>query len=372
MRSKLVILAAALAAGAAVAFLPDRWRLAVITGVGVLVFGAYALRTRGALRALRDTGQRQADRENRELGALAKELAAQRANSEQQRTLLDRLQAQIAAANAVGKELAALHTAATNEILDTARGQRAEMTAGVDRVEKAIAKSDLRLSHTATQTELRRLHTESRAADLLDFRQVEALLNLYALFPVRSSVPPSRKWAASADLLAFLVSTVLTRRPKLIVELGGGLSTLWMAYALEKADNGGRIISLDHDEAFATKTRALLAEHGLGQYADIRHAPLNDIEIDGEKWPWYDLSALADVQGCDLLLVDGPPAATRDHARFPALPMLIDKLAASAAVVVDDCVRQDEKDIVERWRERFAGWQVDEYPHEKVTVTFTR
>ena len=63
---------------------------------------------------------------------------------------------------------------------------------------------------------------------------------------------------------------------------------------------------------------------------------------------WYDDAVVAAgldaaLQGdlIDLLLVDGPPAYAVGHglARYPALPVLRDRLAPGATVVLDDVER---------------------------------
>src|SRR5262245_57933148 len=133
-----------------------------------------------------------------------------------------------------------------------------------------------RLGEAPTRGDLAQLRDEILAAAKRDFRQVEALTGLYALFPVRAPVPPSRGWAASPDLLLYLTSVVVTRRPRVVVELGSGLSTMWLGYAMEKSGHSGRIVSLDHERGFAERTRSLLQGHGLAERAEVRYAPLID------------------------------------------------------------------------------------------------
>jgi predicted O-methyltransferase YrrM len=183
---------------------------------------------------------------------------------------------------------------------------------------------------------------------LRDGRQAEALHNLYALLQPRQAVPPLRGWAASPDLVLLLVSHVLEHRPRTVVECGSGASTLWTSYALERV-GGGRVLSLEHDPVYADQTRSLLARHGLSAYAEVATAPLTPVTIGEESWRWYDPAALASVSEVDLLIVDGPPAATGPLARYPAVPLLFDRLAADAVVVLDDAVRKDEREIAARW-----------------------
>jgi len=157
-------------------------------------------------------------------------------------------------------------------------------------------------------------------------------------------------WALDGAHLADLVELVRRERPLLILELGSGASTTWLAYEAQRY--GGRIVSIDHLEHYADVTRAALETHGLRAVADVRVAPLEDSAIEGHTTQWYAKAAFADlVPGTvDLLLVDGPPAALGPAARFPALPFLRPLLAPGAIVLLDDTFRADELDTLERWR----------------------
>lgn len=379
MVSRVLLLVAATSAGALAYFAPPDLRLPVAVGAVVFVGGLYAVRERAALRHLNAMLRRLLDAEGSHRASLAKVQAKLESHAVAARGLSSGLEGLAHAVDRVeeaGKELSALHGVAFNETTARLAAQQEEVLRRLEQVEKQLegqlTSAGHRLGYTATQTELRRLHSEGRTAAYREFRQTEALLGLHATFQVRAPMPPSRKWAASPDILLYLTSLVLDRRPRTVVELGGGLSTLWLAYALERVGQGGRLVALDHDAGFADRTRAYLAAHGLEAVAEVRTSPLKDIELDGEVWPWYDLQSLADVDHCELLFVDGPPGATRERARYPALPLLVDRLATRAMVVLDDCVRQDEKDVATAWRDGYPDWEFEELDHEKGTTVISR
>jgi hypothetical protein len=75
--------------------------------------------------------------------------------------------------------------------------------------------------------------------------------------------------------------------------------------------------------------------------------------LGGRDFSWYQTDVFADLQGIDLLVVDGPPARASLEARYPALPTLRDRLSPNAIVVLDDAGREDETQIVERWCAEF-------------------
>ena len=62
----------------------------------------------------------------------------------------------------------------------------------------------------------------------------------------------------------------------------------------------------------------------------------------------------------DLLVVDGPPAHAASHglARYPALPLLADRLAPGGTVVPDDAERPGQQEVLRRW-ERETGLGFD-------------
>jgi predicted O-methyltransferase YrrM len=117
-----------------------------------------------------------------------------------------------------------------------------------------------------------------------------------------------------------------------VVALGGGASTVWLAYALEKT--GGRLVTIDHDEQAAERTRALLRAHDLTT-VEVKHAPLTELSVEGGTVDWYDVDALDGLRDIDLLVVDGTIAPGPD-ALAPALHVLGRRLAPGAAVVADE------------------------------------
>lgn len=238
---------------------------------------------------------------------------------------------------------------------------------------------DLRVVLDQTQrrvvsaVERQRLDTEDRHRELFDAvarvqriadrgvrdlrfavpREIEATVQLFQGFTPRAPMPSSGEFALNPTDLLELLFLVRSRRPRLVLELGSGTSTIWLAYVLEQT--GGRLISLDHDPEYANRTRAALQAHGLTAVAEVRDAPLAPVEIGDRIYPWYDTAVLEDLDGIDLLLVDGPPAATGPDSRYPALPMVGPRLADRATIVFDDANRKDEQAAIERWLDTVDG-----------------
>jgi predicted O-methyltransferase YrrM len=200
---------------------------------------------------------------------------------------------------------------------------------------------------------LRRSTTEVTRLQRDQTREVEALLQLFRDVVPRAPMPSSGRWALNPTDLLGILFLIEQEKPRLVLELGSGTSSVWIAYALEKF--GGRLVSIDHEAEFAQKSRDLLAAHGLGHVAEVRDTPLCTVTVKGEEFRWYDVDGLADVDGVDLMLVDGPPGGVGPLARYPALHLLGRKLSANATVVLDDAIRPDEKNVLARWEAEVPG-----------------
>jgi predicted O-methyltransferase YrrM len=196
------------------------------------------------------------------------------------------------------------------------------------------------------------------------YAQLEALMSVLVAIQPGRPLPQTRDWAASPDLLKLIAQAVLNGKPDLVVEASSGVSTLVIAYCLKRIGKG-RVVSLEHSPEYAAASRDMIASHGLADTATVIHAPLREAEIAGDRWLWYDLDCLELAQPIDLLVVDGPPAATQHLARYPALPLLRPQLADGSTIILDDGDRNDEREIVRRWQTEFDDITCEYLPLEK-------
>lgn len=197
---------------------------------------------------------------------------------------------------------------------------------------------------------------------------VEPLISLNSLLRPRAPMPSMLGFAAAGDLLLTYVGEILRRRPKLVVECGSGVSTLVAAYALELVGNGGRVVALEDGEQWVERTRGFLSDHNLEERAEVRLAPITEVDVRGEARPWYDLAAVSDLDGIGVLLVDGPVGSLAPMSRYPAVPVLREKMAPGAVVLLDDVGRQEEDRIAHRWAEEWEGLTQSRLPHVKGTA----
>ncbi len=342
------------AAGLVVALLVC-WLIAWLTGTGALGFGialtAVITLAVGALvlRELRRTARTVRRIENRVRRAERDAAGAL--------TRLDRLDSR---------------TAGTREGVQATRSALRELDRGASAHRLALE------TLVANQLETNRAVAAGLRPDALQaqlaaqLRQQQAMLNLFALAPVRDVVPTMGGWAASADVVALLVSELLRIRPSLVVECGSGVSTLWLALAIDQHGLDCRIVSLDHDPHFAEQTRRSLRSHGVERHVEVRDAPLVSSDLPGHTTAWYDRSALNGLEDIGLVFVDGPPDATGPLVRYPAVPLLAPLLAPTATVVLDDLIRPGEKEVVARWRLQLPDFDCQLLPLQKSAAVFRR
>jgi predicted O-methyltransferase YrrM len=191
------------------------------------------------------------------------------------------------------------------------------------------------------------------AAEARLFSQLEALDWLRAELQLAHPLPATRGYAAAPDALVELVRIIDRRAPAQVLELGSGVSTIVIARRLQQS-GGGHVTALEHQPEHAERTRAELQAQGLTAVANVVDAPLRKVSIGPGSWSWYELGAGLPV-AVDAVFVDGPPGATGSLARYPALPLLRDRLAPGATLFVDDGDRPDEREMVRRWQAEVEG-----------------
>lgn len=199
------------------------------------------------------------------------------------------------------------------------------------------------------------------------YKQVEALFSLFAMIKPRYPLPSLGGWAITPDFANHIISHIYEHKPKVILELGCGTSTLFAAYSIKECGEG-RIFSLENFDESATNTTNMLKKHGLQDMAEVIIAPLKTITFGEDNWQWYDTDKIPDLPPIDLLIIDGPPKRLQKMSRYPALPVLFEKLSDNVVVLLDDGKREDEIRIVERWLSEFPELESELVDTEKGTT----
>lgn len=175
-------------------------------------------------------------------------------------------------------------------------------------------------------------------------------------------------WPVSSDFALYLIELIEHNNYDLVIEFGSGISTVIIAKALAKAAQRTKkkqlaeFVSFDHLEHYYQRTCTQLKYAGLISTVQLYLAPLQDWRSqDGSIQPYYACqSVLADlakkyaIDSRLLVIVDGPPGATCKHARYPASPLVLQHFSDTHIdILLDDYVRADEKEIVQRWKVDF-------------------
>lgn len=238
-------------------------------------------------------------------------------------------------------------------------------------------------------------------------KQLEAFMGIQSYLEKGIKPLSFHGWPISPDIGLYIAGLIDANNYDVIVEFGSGTSTVLMAKALiakhrskaQKLQREGevsprtdiavvegdvsalpaRIVTFEHNSKYHAQTLKALQDNGVDNLVDLVHAPLVDYQHkDGTQYLYYScadkLAELARVfkgrKANILVLVDGPPGSTNNHARFPALPQLLNNLAEhSFTILMDDYNRVEEKEIVKLWMkiatERFMSPRLDEIPCEK-------
>jgi len=174
------------------------------------------------------------------------------------------------------------------------------------------------------------------------------------------------RWSIDGVTAKCILDTIVERKPRVVLELGGGTSTVLIAAALQVIElPETRHIAVDHQQEFLDATRRNVLLQHLSREVEYWCCPV--LPEDDKVAPnWY--GGLPERLGStkiDLLIVDGPPGNLQDQARRPALEVLAPYLAPGAVVILDDALRDDELKIVEKWCQDIPGITVELTSHGK-------
>ena len=97
------------------------------------------------------------------------------------------------------------------------------------------------------------------------------------------------------------------------------------------------------------------------KYANIIYSPLKNYK----NFKWYDLSYVENIDSIDMLVIDGPPIKIGRNARYPAIPLLLDKLSKNAIILLDDANRSNEKATIENWKKQYDCFEFYYIDNEK-------
>lgn len=148
------------------------------------------------------------------------------------------------------------------------------------------------------------------------------------------------------ELLQYLSDTIAPEGK--VLECGCGLSTLVMGRQAKLL--GAKVISLEHESEWIERLTPILSRYDLLPHVTLLLRPL--VRID-PGW-WYDLEGGEPIPPqLDLVVCDGPPGKY-PGARMAAMTRLDSWIDARTTIVVDDCHRPEESELLTSWAARLG------------------
>jgi len=196
-------------------------------------------------------------------------------------------------------------------------------------------------------------------------QQIEAFLDLQNFFNHGRHLPKMHGWPISPDLALYLVDIINSNSYDVVIEFGSGTSTVLIAQALSLKNKSNsttlritKQVAFEHLPEYHEKTKLELKNQGLEDKVNLELTPLKMLSFPGGEYYYYTceetLQVLSETLEAHrpriLSLVDGPPAKTGKHARYPALPVLLKYFPqAEIDIILDDFARPEEKGVVGLW-----------------------
>jgi len=191
--------------------------------------------------------------------------------------------------------------------------------------------------------------------DVLTPNNILALQHLNTLSSEFKYYYPYTLSAISPINLQIILNDIVINRRKNIVELGAGLSTLYIATLLKKNNIQATFYSIEENKEWASYIEKQLELEGVSDYGKVFHVPIS--ESNNKKW--YNLEKIEQIKQSikkiDCLIVDAPAAYLKgnEKIRQGALPNFIGILDDSFSIFLDDSNREGEQSIIKDWEREF-------------------
>jgi hypothetical protein len=155
--------------------------------------------------------------------------------------------------------------------------------------------------------------------------------------------------AANYSLLYLILRLGTEFRPKSVLDIGAGQSTLLWAM-LQRRGFVGEVLTLENDADWGARIGAQVTH-------EVMVSPLRSTLVGRRTVMTYDWAAAKAGRHFDVIVCDGPRGTPR-HSRSGVLTML-DDLPQDFALVLDDTEREGEQDTIALIHDRLQANKVD-------------
>jgi hypothetical protein len=185
------------------------------------------------------------------------------------------------------------------------------------------------------------------------FDKQEFLIKTF-YFGINRPILLDEDWSIAYDQANLVLDKIISLNSFVMLELGSGISTvIWSVAMMHNANN--QLLSMEGKEDIYNNTKRLLCHYGATkENVRLLYAPYKEYTFPFGTAMWYDLDVLKDfLIPIDILFIDGPPDTLQPLSRYPALPLLWNRLSVNCVVIMDDGARADEQEIIRRWLKEF-------------------
>lgn len=156
-----------------------------------------------------------------------------------------------------------------------------------------------------------------------------------------------------------VANDIVANRPKTILEIGSGLSTLILDNLISELGYNPEFISIDQDSLWQGELRKKTESVDFYMF-DI--CIKNEFSLDGKE-SWFDIPLDSPLRNkiFDLIIIDGPKGFESKNARYGILNFLKGKINESTILFLDDTNRDDEKFLKKGLINEFSFKVCDSY-----------
>jgi len=160
-------------------------------------------------------------------------------------------------------------------------------------------------------------------------------------------------WPVSEAMAQYLFRLILALKPRSVLEFGAGWSSIVIARALSRVNQGGRLTSLDSTDRFCgapwKEVRTVPNVDPVLSISDLRLR----VGLEGLSYAYSAIAEVAARRGpFDLLFIDAPPGF---YGRYGTVFSVKRHLAPGTVIVLDDAARRDEIAAVKKWAALLGG-----------------
>jgi predicted O-methyltransferase YrrM len=175
-----------------------------------------------------------------------------------------------------------------------------------------------------------------------------ALLSLF--FDLRSYIPLT-PWSMSPAGVLQILNHIAMYRPKVVVEVGSGVSTVFVAKLIAQNRLATRLYSVEHDVVWLNGVKEWVSNEDAAEQVCFVHAPLTgELSYRGRPIRWYEATALDRAfskSEVDFLIVDAP-SGDLPYSRAGAFLYFANEIhSGKLCYFMDDAHRKEEKEIAE-------------------------